>query len=190
MEYMGNEEFWNNKFENRKDSPLNPEKSLIENIMYFKKGSVLDVACGDGRNTLFLLKNGFKVKGVDFSFKAIERLNIFAKRENYLVDTKLIDLSDLNSLNEVGVFDNILINHYRLSKDQLDVIASHISDGGTLFICGFGHKYKVDSKIRKDDLIYPDDFEDINKLFELVKYIECEDDRGFFVTYIFRKLKK
>ncbi|WP_250674426.1 methyltransferase domain-containing protein (plasmid) [Paraclostridium ghonii] len=187
MEYMGNKEFWNDKFKNREDSILSPEKSIVENINYFKKGSILDIACGDGRNTLFLVKKGFKVTGIDFSHKAIERLNIFAKRNNYLVDTKLIDLSKRKSLNNIGIFDNVLINHYRLSKDQLSYIGTHISDGGTLFVCGFGHKHTVDSRIRKEDLIQNIDFEDVYKLFELVKYIENEGERGFFVTYIFKK---
>ncbi|MDK2584575.1 class I SAM-dependent methyltransferase [Romboutsia sedimentorum] len=188
MEYMGNKAFWDDKFINRKDSPLSAEKSIVENIMYFKEGSILDVACGDGRNTLFLLENNFKVTGVDFSAKAIERLKVFAKRNNYLVDTKLIDLSKQNSLNDIGVFDNILINHYRLSKDQLDEIERHLSDDGILFICGFGHKHKVDCKIREEDLIQPSDFENLKKSFDLIKYVENEDERGFFVTYIFKKI--
>lgn len=79
MEYMGNREFWDDKFSGRSDEPLSPEKSLIENIAYFKKGSALDVACGDGRNTLFLLENGFEVTAIDFSSKALERLGCLLK---------------------------------------------------------------------------------------------------------------
>lgn len=189
MEYMGNIEYWDDKFSNRSDKPLSPEKSLVENILYFKKGSILDIACGDGRNTLFLLKNGFNVTGVDFSSKALERLSLFAKRYNYLVNTKQIDLSMPNSLKDIGTFDNILVNHYRLNKEQFEDIESHITDDGILFICGFGHKHKVDSKIRRGDLIQPTDFEGIKKSFELIRYIENQDDRGFFVTYIYRKVK-
>lgn len=55
------------------------------------------------------------------------------------------------------------------------------------FICGFGYKHKVDSKIRKEDLIQPTDFEEIKKSFELIRYIENQDNRRFVVTYIFRK---
>ena len=33
------------------------------------------------------------------------------------------------------------------------------------------------------------DFEDIKKSFQLIEYIENQDDRGFFVTYIFQKIK-
>lgn len=187
MEYMGNEEYWDEKFIKRNDKLLNPEKSLVDSIGFLKKGTILDIACGDGRNALFLLEKGFRVTGVDFSSKALERLKMFAKRCNYAVNTMQIDLSKLNSLNDIGIFDNILINHYRLSKEVLADIENHISDNGILFICGFGHKHKVDSKIRKQDLIQSFDFEEVKKSFELIKYIENEDERGFFVTYIFRK---
>jgi tellurite methyltransferase len=181
MKYMGNKEFWDDKFANRSDNPLSPEQSLVENVIYFKKGSVLDIACGDGRNALFLLKNGFNVTGVDFSNEALKRLSRFAKRNSYLVNTKQIDLSRTNSLNDIGTFDNILINHYRLSKDQFKNIENNLIEGGILFVCGFGHKHRVDSKIRKEDLIQPNDFEYIRKSFDLIKYVENEDDRGFLL---------
>lgn len=190
MNYMGNKEYWDEKFENRSDKPLSPEKAIIENVECFKKGSMLDIACGDGRNTLFLLEKGFKVTGVDFSIKALERLDKFAKTNNYFVNTKQIDLSTPNSLKDIGVFDNIIINHYRLNKEQLADIEKHITDDGILFVCGFGYKHKIDSKIRKEDLIQPTDFEVLDKSFELIKYYENEDERGFFVTYIFLKKKR
>ncbi|WP_017415468.1 class I SAM-dependent methyltransferase [Clostridium tunisiense] len=189
MEYMGNKEFWDEKFVNRGANPLSPENTLVQSIRYFKKGTVLDIACGDGRNTLFLIEKGFKVTGVDFSNKALQRLNMFAERNSYTVNTIQIDLTIQNALNHMGIFDNILINHYRLSKQQLKEIQSHITEEGILFVSGFGYKHKADSKIRKEDLIQPTDFEDILKFFQLIEYNENQDERGFFVTYIFRKRK-
>ena len=114
---------------------------------------------------------------------------MFAKRDNYFVNTKKIDLNETNSLKNIGMFDNIIINHYRLNKKQFVDIENQITDGGILFVCGFGHKHQVDSKIRKQDLIQQDDFEYIYKSFELLRYVENQDDIGFFVTYIFRKIK-
>lgn len=90
---------------------------------------------------------------------------------------------------DIGIFDNILINHYKLSKEQLADIENHITDEGILFICSFGYKHKVDHKVKKEDLIQKTDFQDIKKSFQLIKYIENQDNRGFFVTYIFRKKK-
>lgn len=187
MNYMGDKDFWDCKFSSRSDIPLNPEQSLVENIIYLKNGSVLDIACGDGRNTLFLLENGFNVTGIDFSVKALERLNRFAKRNNYSVHTKQIDLNKPNFLENVGLFDNIIINHYRLNKEQFKNLENHLVEGGILFVCGFGYKHKTDNKIRKEDLIQEDDFRYIRNSLDLIKYSEIQDERGFFVTYIFSK---
>jgi len=189
VDFIGSKDYWDEKYTNRSDSPLNPEVSLVENISCFKIGSVLDIACGDGRNALFLLENKFKVLGVDYSGIALNRLKLFAEKNHYLVDTKQIDLSIANALEDIGIFDNILINHYKLSAEQLADIKNHISDDGVLFICGFGYKHVVDSKIKKEDLIQTADFVEVEKAFELIKYAESQDDRGFFVTYIFRKKK-
>lgn len=32
MQYMGDKEYWDEKFANRNDNQLNPEKSIVENI--------------------------------------------------------------------------------------------------------------------------------------------------------------
>ncbi len=187
LEYMGNKGYWDEKFIQRSDKPLNPEGALVDNINYFKKGSVLDIACGDGRNMLFLLQNNFRVTGIDFSINALERLDRFVRRLNYSVETQQIDLSNSNALKHMGIFDNIIINHYRLNQENLADIKDYISDNGILFISGFGHKHKADEKIRKEDLIQPTDFTTLESSFELIKYTENEDERGFLVTYIFKK---
>ena len=187
LEYMGNKEYWDERFKQRNDKLLSPEGVLIDNINCFKKGSVLDIACGDGRNALFFLENGFEITGVDFSLNALERLKIFAEKSNYSIETRQIDLSKPSGLKDIGIFDNIVINHYRLSRENLVDIENHISDDGILFISGFGYKHKVDERIRKQDLIQPMDIEMLKKSFQFIKYIEDDSKRGFLVTYILKK---
>lgn len=94
-----------------------------------------------------------------------------------------------SSLDGIGVVDNIIINHYKLSKQQLENIDEHLANDGILFICGFGHELKANSKIKEQDLIQPTDFKSMKNTFDLIKYNEHQDDRGFFVTYFFRKRK-
>ncbi|WP_291683051.1 methyltransferase domain-containing protein [Clostridium sp.] len=184
---MGNESYWDEKVENRGGNPLKPEEALVKSIRYLKSGTVLDLACGDGRNSLFLLKEGFNVTGVDFSIKALGRLHTFAAMNNYRVNTKKVDLSKADALDNIEKFDNIIINHYRLSKEQLSSIHKHLRIEGILFINGFGQKHVPDLKIREEDLIHPSDFDGLNENLELVKYNETIDERGSFVTYIYRK---
>ncbi|NKF06854.1 class I SAM-dependent methyltransferase [Clostridium gasigenes] len=187
MDYMGNKDYWDEKFYRRGKDLFSPEKILVESIGCFKAGTVLDVACGDGRNTIFLLENDFKVTAIDFSEKALERLNKFSILHGHSVIVKQVDLSIKDALKDIGVFDNIVINHYRLSKEILNVIYRNINRGGILFINGFGANHKVDDKITKDDLIYENDFDEIKDYFELVNHIESTNGIGVFSTYIFRK---
>lgn len=187
MDYMGDERFWDEKFRSRSDKPLSPERVVVENVKHFKDGTVLDVACGDGRNTLFLLEKGYGVKGIDFSTQALIRLEKFAERCKYEVSTDLVDLSRADAFKNIGIYDNILINHFRLTDKLMGQLREHLSDGGIILVSGFGHKHKPDTRIRKEDLIQPSDFEGLGEEFELIHYEECEDETGFFVTYIYRK---
>ncbi|MBB6673339.1 class I SAM-dependent methyltransferase [Cohnella nanjingensis] len=187
MAYMGGQAYWDRKFVKRDNQILNPEQSLVEHIRFFKKGSVLDIACGDGRNALFLLENHFKVTGVDFSGEALNRLNKFAAERKYAVHTIQMDLSDLEAWRDIGVFDNVVINHYRLGKNRMSRMNEHLADGGVLFVCGFGHKHQDETSVREEDLIQPADFEDVERVMERLAYVEHQDRNGFFVTYVFRK---
>ena len=47
---MGDKDWWNNQFVGREKTLLNPEAKLVEGEYSFIKGSVLDIACGEGRN--------------------------------------------------------------------------------------------------------------------------------------------
>lgn len=187
MKYMGDHEFWDEKFKNRDNQIMKPEESLVQAVSLFKKGTVLDVACGDGRNSLYLLAKGFQVTGVDFSHEALKRLNHFAKNQQNEVVTIQLDLSDSKWIEQIGIFDNIVICHYRVCAAQLSKMHEHINKGGILFVTGFGPNHKVDQRISATDLIMPNDFEGLEKDFEKIMYQEFEDTRGSFVTYIFRR---
>jgi cyclopropane fatty-acyl-phospholipid synthase-like methyltransferase len=55
-----------------------PDESLvdyIENKLLPEKGIVLELGCGNGRNSIYFCKNGFTVDGIDFSETAIEEAN-------------------------------------------------------------------------------------------------------------------
>ncbi|RDY28211.1 methyltransferase domain-containing protein [Romboutsia weinsteinii] len=187
MNFIGDRDYWNNKYENRDDTLFAPEISLVENIQYLKKGSVLDIACGDGRNALYLIGKGFDVTGIDFSEEALARLYKFADKNNCLINLKQVDLNNTNALKDIGIFDNIIINHYKMNKEGLVDLKNHISKNGILFICGFGEIHKVDIKIKETDLIQSDDFDNITDSFDLINYIKKESSRGYLVTYIYRK---
>ena len=67
MEYMGGKEFWHQRFAARSDAPMQPEAILVEDMKKMQTGPrLLDLACGDGRNALYLAQLGMQVEAVDF----------------------------------------------------------------------------------------------------------------------------
>lgn len=61
-------------------------KSLAEAIRNIPPGKALDVAMGEGRNTLFLARNGWEATGFDIADVALDSVRARARRENLNVE--------------------------------------------------------------------------------------------------------
>lgn len=72
------DEQWWNDFYKDKEKPIpfftqKPDEvlaSLLE-MDHRKKGKSLDIGCGNGRNAIFMAKNGYESKGIDIAEEAI-----------------------------------------------------------------------------------------------------------------------
>lgn len=95
---------------------------------------VLDVGCGPGFHSKYLMQKGFNVIGIDFSEKMIE----IAKRETPEGDFRIMDVSDLSGL--IQEFDGILAHAILLhfpKKEAMDILKNlknKLKPGGYLSI--------------------------------------------------------
>lgn len=186
MNYMGDSAWWRNRFKSRKLEIMSHEKCLENDMSYFPlKGKILDIACGDGRNSIYLARLGYEVFAVDFCEEAINRLTYFASRENLNIRTRIVDLSQdsLNTLEEK--FDAIIINHYkptpRLLKDFEDIQ----NKNGLLWLNGFRTIPFDNPDVKESDIMLDEEFEllDKNVLLDKKNY---ELNKREFVRYIWR----
>ncbi|MDY4046875.1 class I SAM-dependent methyltransferase [Negativibacillus massiliensis] len=162
----------------RPDSQLPPETILIEDAAFFReKGSVLDLACGDGRNALFLAGNGFEVTAVDFSEAALSRLKRFAEKERLTVYTQQMDLCCEENFNSLGKFDMIVCNHYRLLSKTAMQLKKHLTKNGVLWINGFAECPQDNPAIRQSDLIVKEDYLQIGYQLEDEKEYQVEEHK-------------
>lgn len=104
-------------------------------ISLLKPGSlVLDAGCGPGFHLKYLMQEGFKVIGIDFSERMIE----IAKQETPKGDFKVMDVRDLSGLDEKfdGIFAHAVILHF--SKKEANGILKNLkgklNPGGYLSI--------------------------------------------------------
>jgi SAM-dependent methyltransferase len=102
-------------------------------------GSALDLACGEGRNAIWLARLGWDVTGVDFSEVGIEKARDIAgdTEVNWIVD----DVTDFTPYER---FDLVLIIYVHLAPQEMELLFSRaiaaLSPGGTLI--GVGHSLR------------------------------------------------
>lgn len=164
MKYMGDYQWWNNKFKERELNLMKHEESLEEDIKYFpRKGKILDIACGDGRNSIYLAGLGYAVHAIDFSEEALKRLNYFSKKEKLNIDTQLVDLSTNNFFVYLDKYDAIIINHYRLRPELYSILMNYINKGGILWVNGFKEIPSDNPNITESDILREEDFISMEK---------------------------
>lgn len=126
------EDKWDARFAGRDDQPGAPDEFLVRHVDGLRPGAILDLACGDGRNALFLAERGFEVCGVDVSAVGLERLRRFAARRGLRVSTLKRDLDDLESLEDLGPFDDVVISHFKPPEGFWRRAQGLLVEGGVL----------------------------------------------------------
>lgn len=71
-----------------------PNKFLEENVNHIPKGKVLSLAEGEGRNALFLAKQGYSVTAVDASIVGLNKARKLAAEDGVVVEFIRADLAD------------------------------------------------------------------------------------------------
>ncbi|WP_026477801.1 class I SAM-dependent methyltransferase [Alkaliphilus transvaalensis] len=179
---------WNRKFKERGDELMAPESFIVENIDLLQKGTVLDLACGDGRNSVYLAKVGFSVTGVDFSEEGLNRLEIFASNNNLTISQKLIDLSNHKAVSELGRYNNIIVNHFKPSDDILILLPNLLKREGILLINTFNYRQSEENGFPRRFCLEENELMEKFEDLKLLKHEVYQDERGFLDGYIFQRL--
>ncbi len=86
-----------------------------------KKGTVLDLGCGQGRDAIPLARLGFEVLGVDNSAKGIAQMNAIATAENLPLSGEVADIYEFE---DYGAFDFLLLDsmfHFTKSSKKKEI---------------------------------------------------------------------
>lgn len=114
---------------------VGPNEFLVAEVADLEPGSVLDVACGEGRNAIWLAERGWSVTAVDFSDVAVDRARTIAERRGVEVDWHV---ADVETWQASGVFDLVVILYVHLPeagrKQMLARSAAALGAGGTLLV--------------------------------------------------------
>jgi 2-polyprenyl-3-methyl-5-hydroxy-6-metoxy-1,4-benzoquinol methylase len=115
-----------------------PNRFVAAETATLAPGRALDLACGEGRNAIWLAERGWNVRGIDYSDVAIERARQLARDRG--VDLELAVGDVLAVPLEKQAFELVLIAYVQLPVSErlrlLDRAAEAVSPGGTLLLIG------------------------------------------------------
>lgn len=117
-------------------STWQPDPWLLKVRPRFQQGTALDIACGMGRNAIYLAEEGFKVSAVDVSQVGLDLLNQEAQRRGLEIETQQVDLEKREPVLPVGPFD-LLLNLFYLHRPLLPQELAKVRPGGIAVVRTF-----------------------------------------------------
>ncbi len=109
---------------------------LIAETEALKPGRALDLACGEGRNSIWLAERGWTVTGVDFSSVALEKAARFAESRKVEGEWIVHDLLDYSPPQRE--FDLVILFYLQLPAEQRGQVirqaAQGVGPGGRLLV--------------------------------------------------------
>jgi SAM-dependent methyltransferase len=101
---------------------MEPTRLLAETAIHLKPGRALDLACGSGRNAVWLADHGWRVTAVDRSPISIPA-----------VDSHVADLEKHEYAIEPAAWDLIVVSYY-LQRDLFEPVKRGLKPGGVALV--------------------------------------------------------
>jgi SAM-dependent methyltransferase len=113
-----------------------PNRFLVAEAADLTPGRALDLACGEGRNAVWLAEQGWHATGVDFSDVALAKARELAAARGVQLDWTQADLLDFRP--EERAYDLVLLFYLQLpARERRQVVragADAVAPGGALLV--------------------------------------------------------
>ena len=149
---------WNERYLSKErageDLQTEPTKLVVKAAQNLSPGKALDLACGTGRNAIWLAREGWDVTAVDGARAALEILEERARKENVNVRTVEADLQKGEYTITPSHWDLITLCYY-LQRDLIEPAKNGTRPGGLLLVIAHtteGDEQPTESRLRPGEL--------------------------------------
>jgi tellurite methyltransferase len=167
----------------------NPSSYLVEQIDFITRlcpgREALDIACGEGRNSIFLARHGFRVTGVDISDTGLAKARRWAEKEEVPVN---FIAADLESFSPDRSYD-LIINFNFLLRGLIPRLVDTLSPGGVLVLDTILDTPALPAEHNKAFLLQPGELPELFRDFSgsIHAYRELPEDISPTAKLIFHK---
>lgn len=133
-------ERWNRRWggEERVHASTDPSRFLVAEVAGLRPGAALDLACGAGRNAVWLAERGWRVTAVDFSEVALRMARSLAAERRVAVDWIEADVALW--LPPARAYDLVCVFYLQLPAAERRIALARAAEavraGGTLLVVG------------------------------------------------------
>ncbi len=166
-----------------------PSPFLAENIdlieLLTPGRKALDIACGEGRNSIFLARRGFTVTGLDIAEKGIAKGARWAEEAGLSASFSIADL-------EHYVFTesyDLIINFNFLLRDLIPAMVTALNPGGVILFDSILDLPTLEGSHNKAYLLQPGELQATFAIFpgEILRYEEIQTPPMPTARLIFHK---
>ncbi len=115
-----------------------PNRFLVAEVEGLAPGRALDLACGEGRNAVWLAERGWDVTGVDFSAVGLGKARRLAEARGVSARWETADVTEYEPT--AAGFDLVIVMYLHLPGAAISRALRHAADavapGGTLLVVG------------------------------------------------------
>ena len=113
-------------------------RTLVSEVGTMVRGRALDLGCGEGRNAVWLARQGWTVTGVDFSEVGLEKGRRLAEAEGVTVEWELADLRTYTPA--ADAYHLVVVLYLHLPADERRSVhaaaAAALRAGGAIIVLG------------------------------------------------------
>ena len=113
-----------------------PTRFLVAEATDLVRGRALDLACGEGRNAVWLAEQGWRVTGVDFSQVGLRKARLLAERRGVEVAWVCADLVGYRP--DRGAYELVIVFYLQVPAHERRAVvraaADAVAPGGTLLV--------------------------------------------------------
>ena len=184
---LKDKEKWDTKYLQKSQllRPRKPSQNLEENIKHCRGTKALDLACGSGRNSIFLAECGFEVDAVDIAEAAIKALDADAKAKKLhsKINACKVDL-DTHNIKE-NYYDLIVMANF-LDRAVLASAMRALKKDGLLFVETYMLSDSNEKESNLNNLLKSQELREmLDESWNIIYYDEFENE-----DYEIYKMKK
>lgn len=132
---MSESNYWKNKWSNRPSEPAtNFAKRAYKLIKINNLKTLLDLGCGDGRDSIYFFNKGLQVTAIDFSESGIRRLKARQNRINCILkDIRNINFTE-NSFD--AIYTHLALHYFddKTTSKVFNNLHKILKRGGLMFV--------------------------------------------------------